>query len=104
MDYLAVADVDGYMVYLAAAACVEYQIARTHVAGGNCLAHFGLGSGIMRQGYTELFHDLHGESGTVHALCQAGSAPYIRVAHKLKGVIHHLGTPGCRIVGCHLGR
>ena len=32
MDYLAVADVDGYMVYLAAAARIEYQIARTHVA------------------------------------------------------------------------
>ena len=92
------------MVYLSAAARVEYQIAGTHVAGGNRLAHLGLGAGIMWKGHTELFHDLHGESGTVHTLCQAGSAPYIGVAHKLKGVIHHFGTPGRRVVGRHLSR
>ncbi len=77
MDYLAVADVDGYMVYLSAAARVEYQIAGTHVAGGNRLAHLGLGSGVMRQGHAELPHHLHGESGTVHTLCQLVPAPYI---------------------------
>ena len=42
MDNLPVADIHGHMVHLAAAACVEYQLAGPHVARGHRLAHLGL--------------------------------------------------------------
>ena len=94
MDDLAISDIHCHMVHSAVAARIENQIARLHIGRGNFFAHLGLRAGVMRQRYAEFLHDFHGKAGTVRPLCEAGSAPDIGVAHKLQGIIYHLGTSG----------
>ena len=46
----------------------------------------------MTQLHTILFVNAHGESGTVSALRQAGSSPYIRIPQELLRILNHLYT------------
>ena len=92
MYHLAASNIHSHMVDPPVAAGVEDQIARPHLAGLNSLAHLSLGAGVMRQGHAKMFHHLHGKAGTVRAVGQAGSSPYIGVAYNLKGVVDDLGT------------
>ena len=78
------------MVDTAIAACIEYQIARLHISRSDLLSHFGLRAGIVRKRYSEFLHYLHGKAGAVYAVCQAGTAPDIRISHKLNRIVHYL--------------
>ena len=54
MDYLASSDIDGHMIYGAPAVGVKYQISRLQIPCGNLCTASRLGTGMMRQGNTEL--------------------------------------------------
>lgn len=92
MAYLPVSDIEGNVVDGTAAAAVEDQVARPHLTGGDAPSAVGLRRRVMRQGDAKVRHDGHGKSGAVRTVCQAGSAPYIRVAHELYGIVGNLGT------------
>lgn len=91
---LAVSNIEGHMVDRAATVGVEYQIARSHLGGGNRSSRIGLGTGMVRQADAEVRHNSHGKSGAVRSVCEAGTSPYIRIAQELSRIACNLGTLG----------
>ena len=91
MDHLAVADIKGHMVDPAAAAGIEYQISRPHLAGFDGFSAVCLGRRAVGQGYPKVGHDRHGKARAVRAVCKARASPYVRIAHKLYGIVGDLG-------------
>ena len=76
------------MIDLSTAVSVEYQITRTHLARLDPFSALCLGSGIMRKGDSEVLHDGHCKSGAVRSLCEARSAPYIRISKEFHRVVY----------------
>ena len=102
MAHLTITDVKCHMVDSAAAG-VEYEVTRTHLARGDRLSASRLRAGVMRQGYTEFCHDRHRKSGAVRSVCQARSAVDISVSDELNCVVCDLGTFGGNTSGLRSG-
>lgn len=88
VDDLSIADVHGNMVDPSAAASVENQVARLHLARLDPFSAVRLGTGVMRKGDSEVFHNRHRKSGTVRALCKARTTPDIWIAQELHRIVY----------------
>ena len=88
VDDLSIADVHGNMVDPSAAASVEDQVARLHLARLDPFSAVRLGTGVMRKGDSEVFHNRHRKSGTVRALCKARTTPDIWIAQELHRIVY----------------
>ena len=88
MDDLSIADVHGNMVDPSAAASVEDQVARLHLARLDPFSAVRLGTGVMWKGDSEVFHNRHRKSGTVRALCKARTTPDIWIAQELHRIVY----------------
>ena len=79
MDDLPVPDINRHMIYRAVL-CIKDKVARQRFGKADRRAVLRLTAGMMRQAHAVLFHDAHDKAGTVRAVCQARSAPDIRIA------------------------
>ena len=80
MHDLVIAYVDAHM------SVITDQISRHFLGIADRLASARLRAGRMRHRNTETSEHRHGKSGAVRSVCQAGSAPYIRISHKLQRI------------------
>ena len=85
MNHTAATYVHSHMANSAAAA-VENQISRLQVGQAYLSSSASLGRCGMRQAVSKLCIDTHGKSRTVCSTSQAGTAPFIWIAHKLAGI------------------
>ena len=87
-------DRDTRMVDRSTAVCVEDQITRTHLGRTDTSSCSRLGTRMMRQADAEVCHNRHRKSRTIRTICQAGTAPYIRIPKELSRVVCDLRTLG----------
>ena len=88
MNNITVSDIHCNMIDLSTAVSVKYQITRTHLARLDPFSAVRLGTGVMRKGDSEVFHNRHRKSGTVRALCKARTTPDIWIAQELHRVVY----------------
>ena len=87
MDKLSVTCVDSYMTG------ITYDVAGLRILNTiNGCTHISVRSGRMRQAYAEVIINTHNETGTVRTVCQAGTAVYIGIPHKLHRKLHDIRT------------
>ena len=94
MAHAPAADIECYMVDRSTAVCVEDQITRTHLGRTDTSSCSRLGTRMMRQTDAEVCHNRHRKSRTIRTICQAGTAPYIRISKELSRVVCDLRTLG----------
>ena len=80
------------MVDRSTAVCVEDQITRRIWEELILLPAPAWGTRMMRQADAEVCHNRHRKSRTIRTICQAGTAPYIRIPEELSRVVCDLRT------------
>ena len=89
MDNLSAADIDCDVVDFAIFR-IKYQIARLCFRKADLLAALCLASGMMRQAHTIFLHNAQDKARAVRTLCQARTAPDVRVSKKLLRVVDEI--------------